>query len=58
MHSFPPVLVQGYAKALQLQLWENQTGNVGASTTTAACSPFPKQDFSLWKRVRVGSLVL
>lgn len=47
MHCFPTILLRGYAKALQLQLWENQTGNLGASTTTAACSPLPKQNFSL-----------
>lgn len=40
MHCFPPILVRGYAKALQLQLWENQTGNLGASTITAARSPY------------------
>lgn len=57
MHCFPPVLIQGDAKALQLQLRENQTGRLGASTTAAACAP-SLGDMAVRKRVRVGSSVL
>lgn len=49
MHCFPPILVQGYAKALQLQLWENQTSNLGAARRQLPAPP--TQDFSLWKCV-------
>lgn len=59
---FLPFFVQGYAKALQLQLWKNQTSNLGASTTTTALSPFSEQNLFIVETMtgsgHLGSITL